>query len=137
MKKLLLLAMVLGFLVSGCCAHSRSKSYWVKDGKEVPSEQIRREYQECRGTLYAKDGMLYEEYEKDWQFCTDLSIARYKTGTELGMVSLIASSIVIYSSKDLCQRCMESKGYRKNSPRSENDIHSCMHEKGYEWIEEK
>lgn len=55
MKKLILLAMVIGLLVSGCgllVTKSRSvflspKGSWTKEG--VSTKQLKKDYQDCRG----------------------------------------------------------------------------------------
>lgn len=131
MKKLILLAMVLGVMVSGCFTVNQTVKSWTKEG--ATTEQLKKDYQECRGPLYVKPGMTIEEYEKDLQCCEDAAWARYRRSVSLEHMAPIASDIVRMSAKDLCERCMKSKSYEKNSRKSEEDINKCMQEKGYQW----
>lgn len=130
MKKLIMLPLVLGFLVGGCATVNETAKGWVKDGSTA--EQLKKDYQECRGPLYTKPGMDIKEYEKDLLFCEDASWARYRRGIALSSIP-VAGGIVRMSSKDLCERCMKSKDYEKNSPMSNENVNKCMQEKGYEW----
>jgi hypothetical protein len=50
MKKLLLLAMVLGFLVSGCAANT----VWLKNGKDVSDSEFRSDSIACRNQVFMK-----------------------------------------------------------------------------------
>ena len=154
MKKLLLLAMVL-VLLTGCYATSleerRKKSYWIKDGKEVATEQLQKDYQECRGSIWVKDGSTIEEAKKDYDFCMKAGLAREKhtsnissalsvgqivtLGVPIISIALGVASMSIPSGRDYFQRCIESKGYKHTEQKDMVD--QCMQEKGYEWIEEK
>jgi len=132
------------------CAHNHriDKAYWIKDGKEVPSEEVQKDYQECRGLNWIKDGITVDGVKKDYDFCTNASIAREKhqrvavdvlsLGALIPFVNIatgIAMVAVQAGGSLSVQRCMESKGYRQTTPGGETE--QCMKDKGYEWIEEK
>ena len=151
MRKWIVLAMVLGLLVGGC-AHSTSVAFWVKDGKEVPPEQLRKEYSECRGPIWVKDGVSPIEFEKDCDACIRAEIEREKHAKDASLtlalgqlltlpvlpISLslgIASNIASTAGQKYFQRCMINKGYI-HSPRKES-ADQCMKDKGYEWKETK
>jgi hypothetical protein len=139
MKKLLLLAMVLGLLVllvSGC-AHTRGgRSYWInEDGNQVPSEQLQNKILECRGPAWAKEGVTDKESEKDHQICWDAERARRSRADSWRIWSSTVSGILDIASKNLCERCMKAKGYSPVEQR--RDIDSCMKDKGYTWVETK
>lgn len=149
MKKLFLLAMVIGLLVSGCSTPSRSKAYWVKDGKEVLVEEAQKAYQECRGPVWAKDGTTIEELEKDLDFCLTAHTSRERHKTTVGnLISLgaivpyagilasLAGEIVKGTGSLSVKRCMETKGYEEIKERWQNSDR-CMKERGFEWKEEK
>jgi len=147
---ILVLCLATCILVSGCAYNmtNKPKSYWIKDGKEVPSEQAQRDYQKCRGPEWTKDEVTTTEIEKDYDFCVEASAARAKhqrvaanvlsLGAIIPFVNIatgIAMVAVQAGGSLSVQRCMESKGYRETVPSGETE--QCMKEKGYEWIEEK
>lgn len=68
MERVFRVVMVLGVLISGCAAYTINKAYWIKDGKEVSSEEIQKDYRECRGPDWIKDGTTDEELEKTLTF---------------------------------------------------------------------
>jgi hypothetical protein len=51
MKKLLLLAMVIGLLIAGLVTAS---TVWMKDGKEASLTEVRREITSCRQEGFSK-----------------------------------------------------------------------------------
>ena len=151
MKKLLLLAMVLGFLVSGCASPRGGRSYWMKDGMQVSSEQLQKEYLECRGPSWIKEGMTITEFEKDFGLCVEAENARLKHAENVKLALSIGqiltlgfapvsvacgvASLSIPSGRDYFERCMKVKGY--SPAEQKRDSEQCMKDKGYTWIEEK
>ena len=131
MKKLITLAMVLGLVVSGCAT---TKTYthegWEKEG--ASSQQLQRDFAECKGPLYVKADMA--NYETDLGFCVDAQRARGARADSWRMWSSTVSFILDTATKGLCDRCMKTKGYEKiNDPESGRNTVNCMESKGWEW----
>ncbi len=140
-------SLVLLFLIFGCV----SKGSWVKNN--VSQEELRRDYEECRGPTgytYAKEGASIEEHETDLKVCTEEAEARTKhveTTTQVlsyihwvpvvGIPSRIATiTVLLANAGDYCQKCLKRKGYKieqKELNKKADEISSCMRQKGYEW----
>ena len=145
--KRLIFFIAMAILLSGC-AHTASKSYWVKDGEWVSSEQAQREFAQCRGPLWSKAEMT--DYEKDYRLCAEADMARDKHIKDTNNILLAGqiltfglapvsiafgiAGIFIPSNSDYFRRCMASKGYSPTETRAE-ELDRCMKDKGYEWRE--
>lgn len=153
---ILVLSLATCILVSGCASpglekSGGGKSYWMKDGIRVPSEQPQKEFLECRGPTWTKEGMTISEFKNDYGLCLEANAARDRhiqnTKLALGIGQILTfgfapvsvacgvASMSIPSNKDYFERCMKDKGYRPVEQK--RDIGQCMKDKGYEWIEEK
>jgi hypothetical protein len=150
MKKLLPLAIIIGLLISGCVSN-KNRSYWIKDGEEVPSEQAQKTYQECLGPNWVKDGTTAKELEEDNRICVNTIIARGKHKTTTSIILVLGqlvtipiapvsiplgiAGIAVSSSGSISiKECMESKGYKEVINQKAN-AEKCMKERGYEWKE--
>lgn len=147
--RIIVVAMVLGALVIGC-THTQSKTRWVllKDGKEVPSEQIQKIYRECHGPDWIKDSITDEESHKDYDICLNISIERdrYKKNISNALsmgffipfvgIALTAAAATVEATGGLSvARCMETKGYSKAPRKRQEDVDECIASQGYEWKE--
>jgi len=154
MKKLIMLAMVLGLLVSGCAGSKEGLikgSYWAKDGIKATEQELKPELLECRETpRWSKDGITKEEFKAEINACIEAHNERVKHSTNakviLGIAQFLTLGVapvsiafyiagaVIPSGDTYYSRCMTKKGFTP-IPMKENAIDQCMGEKGYIWVE--
>lgn len=145
-RMLIVLAMVVGLVISGCAAHApitQSPSYWVRDNKPVPSAQLQKEFSECRGPSFTKEGITLTEYQEDFGSCREAAIARDKhvenTKTALAMGQIIVPGLYLVSltlpSQNYLNGCVKSKGY--SEVQQNRDIDKCMGDRGYVWVQGK
>ena len=111
MEKIILMAMILGLLASGCCSkyriNPRDQIYNFKDAVDTSSIQDQ------------------EQFEKDSNECSEIAYGRYsrfkksKTALELGAGPVISKTVEdstptspMVSALQVFKRCMKNKGYR-------------------------
>lgn len=139
MKRLIMSAMVLGLLVSGCAPvitnQNTEKGSWTKSGTSI--QQTWADYSICgSGILYTKEGFSEKDYENDLPICIHAEIEREG---HIGKIYWIPGFGDVARHVTLSvERCMKAKGYKKLDEdaiksASSDETAECMKSKGYEW----